>query len=84
MKIHTVSAMKSVTWRLIATATTTLLVYLFTGKVKLALEVGAVEVLAKVLFYYLHERAWNRISPACQTDGYAPINGNKTIPAKQS
>jgi uncharacterized membrane protein len=29
--------------------------------VKVALKIGAVEVVAKMLIYYLHERAWAKV-----------------------
>ncbi|MFQ5780072.1 MAG: DUF2061 domain-containing protein [Nitrospiria bacterium] len=45
-------------WRIVATATTIAIAYLITGKTSIALEIGAIEVFAKILFYYLHERAW--------------------------
>ena len=55
------SAVKGITWRVVATLTTIGLVFVFTGKLTIAVSVGALEVIAKLLFYYLHERIWNRI-----------------------
>jgi len=55
------SIVKAICWRAIATLTTMLIVFIFTRHVTLALEVGAVEVVAKLVFYYLHERTWNLI-----------------------
>jgi adenylylsulfate kinase len=52
---------KTMTWRIMATLTTALLVFLFTGDFTLALEVGALEVIVKLLLYYLHERGWSYI-----------------------
>ena len=59
---HKRSAAKTVSWRIIATSTTMILVYVFTGELELAAGVGIGDVLLKVLFYFLHERAWNRIA----------------------
>lgn len=56
------STVKTLSWRALATATTMGLVYLFTGRVIVALEVGFLEVVAKLLLFFLHERAWNLIS----------------------
>ena len=56
------SLIKSISWRFIATVTTMSIVYLFTGELKLAAEVGVVEVVTKLMFYYGHERLWNWIS----------------------
>lgn len=53
------SLAKSVTWRVVATLTTILLVYLFTGNVVLSTSVGALEFMVKAVIYYIHERVWN-------------------------
>ncbi len=56
------SIAKAISWRVIASLTTTGLVYLFTGRLALAAGVGVLEAGLKMLFYYLHERAWQHIS----------------------
>ncbi|NCN27727.1 adenylyl-sulfate kinase [bacterium] len=53
---------KTISWRVTATITTAVLVYLFTGKLDMALKIGFLEVFLKMAFYYIHERAWNSIS----------------------
>lgn len=58
---HKRSAVKAISWRALATITTMAVVFIFTRRLTLALEIGAVEVVAKLLFYYLHERLWNAI-----------------------
>jgi uncharacterized membrane protein len=58
---HFRSVIKSITWRALATLTTITLVYLFTGDLTISLEIGAIEVVAKLLIYYFHERAWGWI-----------------------
>ena len=55
------SIVKTITWRLLATLTTILLVFIFTRKVTLALEIGGLELVAKLIFYYFHERIWNKV-----------------------
>ncbi len=59
---HIRSATKGVTWRIIASLTTMGLVYAFTGDIVLMAEVGALEIILKLLFYYLHERVWGQIA----------------------
>jgi len=59
---HSRSVAKALTWRVIATTTTMVAVFLVSGEIELALGVGVIDVLAKLLFYYLHERAWGRSS----------------------
>lgn len=51
------SGAKAVTWRVIATTTTMFLVYYFTGELDLSLGVGFFDVVMKLAFYILHERA---------------------------
>lgn len=58
---HTRSVMKTLSWRITATLTTVALVYLFTGGLALALSVGGVEFVAKMIIYFFHERSWNAI-----------------------
>lgn len=52
---------KTITWRITATLTTIGLVYLFTGQIQTAVEVGVLEMTAKLLFYYFHERLWDKL-----------------------
>lgn len=61
MELHRRSFIKAVTWRFLATLTTFSLVYYFTGKLELSIQVGILEVILKMAIYYGHERAWNRI-----------------------
>ena len=59
---HTRTLAKSVTWRVTATLTTILLVFLLTGSLAIATSVGVAEAVLKLLFYYLHDRAWQKVS----------------------
>lgn len=56
------SIVKTISWRLLATLTTAAIVYAFTGKLNIALAVGGIEVVLKLVLYYFHERTWNKIS----------------------
>lgn len=58
---HARSILKGVTWRVIASGTTMTVVYIMTGNLALVASVGAVDILAKVFFYYLHERTWGKV-----------------------
>ena len=57
---HIKSIVKAFTWRFIATCTTMSIVWFYTGELTLTLEVGALDVVLKLIFYYLHERAWSK------------------------
>lgn len=59
---HKRSALKAVSWRIIATSVTMVLVYIFTGKMELSASVGLFDVGLKMALYFLHERGWNTIS----------------------
>jgi len=56
------SILKTLSWRLLATLTTIGLVWIFTGRVGTAFTIGGIEIVLKMLLYYLHERAWDRTS----------------------
>jgi adenylylsulfate kinase len=58
---HKRSIIKGITWRIIASATTMLVVFIVTGNLMLVASVGLVDVSAKVFFYYLHERVWGKV-----------------------
>ena len=58
---RTRSVTKALTWRVTATLTTTLLVYVLSSEVSLAMLIGGVEFALKFVIYYVHERAWNLI-----------------------
>ncbi len=59
---HSRTLAKTISWRILATMITMTVVYIFTGEWFIAIGVGIVEVIAKITFYYLHERIWHRIS----------------------
>ena len=55
---HLRSFIKGMTWRIIGTADTILLSYIFTGNIGTALKIGFIELFTKILLYYFHERIW--------------------------
>ena len=58
---HLRSVLKGITWRFLATTTIIVIVYLKTGNIQGALEIGAIEFIVKFLLYYFHERAWQLV-----------------------
>ncbi len=50
--------LKTVTWRIVGTIDTIILSWLITGNFTLGLKIGGVEVITKMILYYLHERVW--------------------------
>lgn len=55
------SIVKAISWRFWATITTMALVFLFIGETTVALTIGFFEVILKMIIYFFHERAWNKI-----------------------
>lgn len=64
------SLVKAISWRVTGSIDTILLSWLFTGDMRIAAAIGLTEVATKMVLYYVHERAWNRIplgrDPAAQ------------------
>lgn len=56
------SIMKAISWRMLGTFDTILISFLISGKIKVAISIGIVELITKTILYYCHERVWNRIS----------------------
>ncbi len=54
--------MKSFTWRFIGTIDTILLAWLFSGNPFTGLKIGLVEVISKLILYYLHEKLWYKFN----------------------
>jgi adenylylsulfate kinase len=55
------SIVKGFSWRFFATTVTVIIVYLFFGRLDLALAAGVIETISKVVLYYGHEKIWQRI-----------------------
>ena len=56
------SLVKAISWRLTGTVDTMVISFIVTGKVKLAVSIGVIELFTKICLYYIHERVWNKIS----------------------
>lgn len=55
------SIVKGISWRIVATATTIVIVYFFFGRLDLAIAAGMIETVLKIVLYWLHERLWFKI-----------------------
>ena len=55
------SVVKAVSWRILATLTTAILVYAFTRQLDIAVAVGILEAIVKMVLYVGHERVWNKL-----------------------
>ena len=54
--------LKTISWRILGTLDTIILSWVITGSWKLGLSIGGVEVITKMVLYFLHERAWYKFS----------------------
>ena len=54
------SILKTISWRVVGTIDTMVIAYILTGELAVAFSIGSVEVVTKMILYYLHERAWNK------------------------
>ena len=54
--------MKAVSYRILGSASTGLIVYILTGKGTLSVGAGVLDVVLKIGVYFIHERIWNHIN----------------------
>ena len=55
------SVAKTISWRTVGTLDTIIISYFITGNLVMAASIGTIEFITKMILYYCHERAWNRI-----------------------
>src|SRR5690625_2832764 len=52
---------KSVTWRFVGAIDTAIISWFLTGDPMSGLHMGYADALSKILFFYIHERIWDRV-----------------------
>ncbi|MGD9970277.1 MAG: DUF2061 domain-containing protein [Sulfuricurvum sp.] len=57
---HYRSIVKTISWRVLGTIDTMVISFVVTGNVLMAVSIGSIEVVTKMILYYLHERGWDR------------------------
>ena len=55
------SLAKTISWRIVGTIDTMIISYIVTGETAMALSIGSVEVVSKMILYYVHERVWSGV-----------------------
>ncbi|WP_299251203.1 DUF2061 domain-containing protein [uncultured Lacinutrix sp.] len=55
------SLVKTISWRAVGTITTVAISYIITGTMALAFSIGGIELVSKMVLYFFHERAWEKI-----------------------
>jgi len=83
---NTRSIVKGISWRIVATSTTIVIVYVFFGRLDLAIAAGMIETVLKVALYWGHERLWfkvrwgkEKIEPFNLWFTGLPLSGKTTI-----
>ncbi len=56
------SILKAISWRAGGTVVTFVVAWTLTGKLDLAVQIGALDTVIKIVAFYAHERLWNRLS----------------------
>ncbi len=56
------SIVKTISWRTLGTLDTIVISYFVTGNLGMAASIGSIELVTKMVLYYFHERAWNKIN----------------------
>ena len=86
---NTRSIVKGISWRFFATSTTIVIVFVFFGRLDLAIAAGLLETVLKVALYWAHERAWfkvrwgrKKIEPFNLWFTGLPLSGKTTIADK--
>ena len=59
---HSRSVVKAVSWRILGTIATSIIVFIFTQRWAVSLFVGAMEFVSKIGLFWLHERIWDRVA----------------------
>lgn len=80
------SIAKAISWRVFATTTTIIIVFVFFGRLDLAIAAGIFESASKILIYFVHERIWHklkfgkkRIEPFAIWFTGVPLSGKTTL-----
>lgn len=80
------SLLKAISWRIFATTATTIIIFIFFGRLDLAIAAGIVESISKIFLYFIHERIWSnikygkkKIEPFVLWFTGLPLSGKTTI-----
>jgi len=69
---HKRSLTKGLTWRIIATVSTVILVFIVTKNFSLTIQIGFLDVMIKFILFYAHERAWINVRWGISSDVQEP------------
>ena len=73
------SIIKAFSWRIVATLTTVVIAYAITGKIDVALEIGASEFVLKIMVYAAHEKIWEKFTFGLKLEPVAVDHRGDTV-----
>lgn len=53
---------KTITWRIVGTADTMMVAWFISGNPLTGVKIGGLEVITKMVLYFLHERTWFKVN----------------------
>lgn len=53
---------KTITWRIVGTLDTMTIGWIITGNIVTGLKIGSIEIITKMILYFIHERIWYRVN----------------------
>ena len=56
------SIVKAISWRCVGTLDTIIISWFITGKFAMALTIGSIELITKMILFFFHERIWNLVN----------------------
>ena len=56
------SVLKAISWRIIGTLDTISIAWILTAEVFVAVSIGSIELVTKMILYFFHDRAWSRLN----------------------
>jgi uncharacterized membrane protein len=59
---HARSILKATSWRLLGTLDTFAISWFLSGRLGLAGSIASLELITKIIWYYLHERVWAAVA----------------------
>lgn len=54
--------LKTISWRIVGTVDTVIIGWMISGEPMIGIKVGGVEVVTKMILYFVHERVWYKIN----------------------
>jgi uncharacterized membrane protein len=66
------SIAKAISWRITGTIDTFVVSFLITGELLIAGSIASIEIMTKIVLFWLHERAWNKIKWGRYTKSAVP------------